>query len=133
MKASDSSATGQLLGHECRTKFDAVFTAATVDHAMDYAWPSNFLLDNLYYGLMLELEIDNSKVLQEHRGEVLVKPDGVILRGVYLLENLSIAQGRAKNPQWNPALEYLPAALMQERGKLLKAHPLRRDNWWQEV
>ena len=65
------------LGHECRTKFPAVFTAATIDHAICYAWPSNFLQDNLYYGILFELAIDESQILQQHRGEVLVPPDAI--------------------------------------------------------
>ena len=118
------------MGHECRTTFPAVFTADTMAHAMQYACPSNFLLDNTYYGVMLELVIDGAKVLEERRGEVLVPADVVRIKGLYLLTNMNIGQGNPRSQAWIPALELLPMELAKTQGTILKPHNLKRTNWY---
>ena len=120
------------LGMECRTPFPAVFTADTMHHALRYAWPSNFLLDNLYYGVILELEADSTRILQRREGEVLLPPDALRIKGMYLILNLAVAKGRAKSAEWVPALELLPASLRTNAGTLLRPHPIRRTAWHAE-
>ena len=120
------------MGMECRTRFPAVFTADTMHHALRYAWPSNFLLDNLYYGVILELEADSTRILQRHEGEVLLPPDALRIKGMYLILNLAVAKGRAKSAEWVPALELLPASLRTNAGTLLRPHPIRRTAWHAE-
>ena len=106
------------LGHECRTPFPAVFTAATIDHAINYAWPSNFLLDNLYYGIIFELAIDETRILHQRCGEVLVPPDAILINAVYLLVNMPIQKGGKKSPVWDPSLELLPSSMIPSQGRV---------------
>eukprot|EP00974_Lingulodinium_polyedra_P130707 11214878-Lingulodinium_polyedra.AAC.1 len=72
---------------------------------MHYAFPGNFLQDNLYYGLLFELAIDLRSVLRWRRGEVLVPGTVLRLKAVYLLANLNIASGGPKSPVRGPVLE----------------------------
>ena len=117
------------LGHDCRTRFDALFTADSMQHAMRYAWPANFLQDNLYYGLLFELVIDKRQVLQRRNGEVLVSAKSVCIRSVYLLTNLGISHGGEKCAVWDPGLELLPECLKRRRGQHLTSHPVRKTAW----
>ena len=117
------------LGHDCRTTFDALFTADSMEHAMRYAWPANFLQDNLYYGLLLELVIDKRHVLERRRGEVLVSACGAHIKAVYLLTNLGIRDGGEKCAEWDPSLEFLPVCLKRRQGVLLTPSPRRRTAW----
>ena len=117
------------LGHDCRTRFDALFTADSMEHAMRYAWPANFLQDNLYYGLLLELVIDKGQVLQRRNGEVLVPAKYACIRAVYLLTNLGIRYGGEKCAVWDPDLELLPECLKCKRGQHLTPHPVRNTAW----
>jgi hypothetical protein len=119
---------GRGLGMESHTRFPAVYTADTLHHALQYSWPSNFLLDNLYYGIMFELEADSTKVLMRHRGEVLLPPDAIVIRSVYLLLNLDVAKGSAKNAEWDDNLEILPDDVRGGRNSL-EFYPLRRTAW----
>ena len=123
---SDESAG---LGMESHVHFPAVYTADTMDHAVHYSWPSNFLQDNLYYGVMLELEADSTRILKKRRGEVLLPPDALKMKNMYLLFNLSIARGQSKNAEWRPELELLPSCLNKSVGSLLQPCPLRRTAW----
>ena len=117
------------LGHDCRTRFDALFTADSMEHAMRYAWPANFLQDNLYYGLLFELVIDKGQVLQRRKGEVLVPAKYVRIRAVYVLTNLGISDGGEKCAVWDPGLELLPECLKCKRGQHLTSHPVRKTAW----
>ena len=119
------------LGMETHVSYPAVFTAATMDHGMKYAWPSVFLLDNLYYGIMFELEADPSCVKKHHRGEVLMSPQGLRIRYMYLFFNMAITQGKPKCPEWPVpnALELLPAGLMSGASSLQPCL-LRRSAWY---
>ena len=118
------------MGHECRTTFPAVFTADTMAHAMQYAWPSNFLLDNTYYGVMLELVIDGDKILEEKRGEVLVPAEAISIKALYLLTNMHVGKGTARSHVWNPALEILPMELAKYVNLQLTPHNLKHTNWY---
>ena len=117
------------LGHDCRTKFDALFTAESMEHAMAYTWPANFLQDNLYYGLLFELVIDKRHVLERRKGEVLVPAKFARIRAVYLLTNLSIQEGGQKCAVWNPSLEFLPSCLKRRQGELLTPYAVRKTAW----
>ena len=117
------------LGHDCRTKFDAAFTADAMEHAMHYAWPANFLQDNLYYGLLFELEIDKQHVLERRKGEVLVPAKFARIRAVYLLTNLWIREGGEKCAEWDPSLEFLPVCLKRRQGQLLTPDAARKTAW----
>ena len=76
-----------------RWRQPCVFTAATIDHAIDYAWPAPILEDNLYYGIMLELEADTERLMNKnewasgfnhkHSGEKLFPPEALIIRNVF--------------------------------------------------
>ena len=118
------------LGHDCRTRFDALFTADTLQHAMRYAWPGNFLQDNLYYGLLFELVIDKREVLERRHGEVLVPAKTVSICAVYLLTNVGISHGGAKCASWDLGLELLPECLMSTRGQHLTPFPCRPSAWY---
>ena len=117
------------LGMETHVNFPAVYTAETMDHAMRYSWPSTFLLDNLYHGVMLELEGDSARVLKRKRGEVLFPPDALTIRSIYLFFNMNIAQGQSKNAEWRPELELLPLNLQSRVGTWLTPSALRRSAW----
>ena len=117
------------LGHDCRTTFDALFTAESMEHAMHYAWPANFLLDNLYYGLLFELVIDKRHVLQRRRGEVLVPAKFAHIRALYLLTNLWIRESGHKCAVWDPSLEFLPVCLKRSQGQLLTPYAARKTAW----
>ena len=130
----ESSQTRPAKG-DCRTPFPAVFLADSRELAYYYSWPSNFLLDSLFYGLTFEVEIDPRYVLERRKtwrqgGEVLVCSGNILIRGVYLFHNMYIAQGKAKKPEWEPWLELLPDSLLARRGTLLRPEPLRSNNWW---
>ena len=71
-------------GMENHVPYPAVYTAGTIDHGMKYAWPTVFLLDNVYYGIMFELEADRGCVKKFCKGEVLVSPQGLQIRCMYL-------------------------------------------------
>ena len=116
------------LGHECRTNFPCVFTAENMQHAIRYTWPSNFLKDKLYYGVLLELAIDSTKILEERRGEVLVPPEAISIKALYLLTNMDIAQGAPRSYKWDPSLELLPAPLVWTQGTLLRTEDVRPRN-----
>lgn len=116
------------LGMESHVAFPAVFTADTLHHAVGYAWPSNFLKDNLYYGIVFEIEADVDKILKRcRRGEVLMAPDGLIIRNVYLFFNLCIGIGKPKNPEWLANVELLPAEMAV--GNSLSGEQLRKTAW----
>jgi hypothetical protein len=124
-KASDHAD----LGHECRTSFPAVFSANTIEHAIRYAWPSNFLQDNLYYGVLFQLAIDESQILQERRGEVLIPPHAIFIKSLFLLTNMAVAQGGPKHPVRDPSLELLPSSMVDSQGTLLTPNFARHTNW----
>ena len=117
------------LGHDCRTTFDALFTAESMEHAMHYAWPANFLQDNLYYGLLFELVIDKRRVFQRRRGEVLVPAKFARIRALYLLTNLWIRESGHKCAEWDPSLEFLPVCLKRRQGQLLMPYAARESPW----
>ena len=96
---------------------------------MRYAWPGNFLQDNLYYGLLFELVIDKGEVLERRHGEVLVPAKAVSIWAVYLLTNVGISHGGAKCASWDLGLELLPERLMRTRGQELTPYPLRTTAW----
>ena len=115
-----------------------MFTAETMDHGIAYAWPAPFLEDNLYYGIMYELEADESRLInkgeffngknRKHPGEMLFPPEALIIRNVYLLVNLDLEKGSSKCQVLEPALERLPFTV----GKLLTSGPLRRSTWYND-
>ena len=105
-----------------------------MDHAIGYAWPAPILEDNLYYGIMLELEADTERLMNKnewasgtskHSGEKLFPPEALIIRNVFLLVNLDLAKGSSKCQVLNPSLEMLPFAV----GASLIFDPLRRSTW----
>ena len=112
-----------------------MFTAETMDHAIDYPWPAPILKDNLFYGIMSELEADRSRLVNWkeyasrknniHPGEMLFPPDALIIRNLFLLVNLDLAKGSSKCQVLNPSLEMLPFAV----GASLIFDPLRRSTW----
>ena len=118
------------LGMETHVGFPTVYTAETLDHGMRYAWPSTFLLDNVYYSIMFELEADPTCIQKHHRGEVLVRPHGLRIRGMYVFFNLAINPGAPKCPEWPipNQLELLPAGLVL--GTSLQPFPLRESAWY---
>ena len=73
------------LGMESHHSEPAVYTAATVDHALNYAWPSSALKDNLYYKVVLQCEISPHVVMRRHKGEMLVLEGHVFTRNVFQL------------------------------------------------
>ena len=120
---------------DCRWPTPCVFTAETMDHAIDYAWPAPILKDNLYYGIMYELEADRSRLMNckeyasgtnRHRGEMLFPLDALIIRNVYLLVNLDLKQGSSKCQVLDPSLERLPFTV----GASLTFSPLRGSTWY---
>ena len=129
----------RIKGSDCRWKEPCVFTAETMDHGIAYAWPAPFLEDNLYYGIMYELEADISRLInkgeffngknRKHPGEMLFPPEALIIRNVYLLVNLDLEKGSSKCQVLDPALERLPFTV----GKLLTSGPfLRRSTWYND-
>eukprot|EP00974_Lingulodinium_polyedra_P108594 10511297-Lingulodinium_polyedra.AAC.1 len=79
---------------------------------MHYAFPGDFLQDDLYYRSLFELVIDQHSVLNRRRGEVLVPSTVIRLKAVYLLTHLNIASGGGPgSPVWDPVLEVLPSGL----------------------
>ena len=121
-------------GSDCRWHEPCVFTADTMDNAIRYAWPAPILEDNLYYGIMLELEADTERIMNRHEwasgrsrhaGEKLFPPDALIIRNVFLLVNLDLAQGSSKCQELNPYLEMLPFTV----GDSLTPDPLRDSTW----
>ena len=121
-------------GSDCRWREPCVFTADTMNNAIGYAWPAPILEDNLYYGIMLELEADTERIMNRHEwasgrsrhaGEKLFPPDALIIRNVFLLVNLDLAQGSSKCQELNPYLEMLPFTV----GDSLTPDPLRDSTW----
>ena len=105
-----------------------------MDHAIGYAWPAPILQDNLYYGIMYELEADTQRLMNKnewasgtskHSGEKLFPPEALIIRNVFLLVNLDLAKGSSKCQKLNPSLEMLPFTV----GESLTFDPLRRSTW----
>ena len=74
------------LGMESHHSEPAVYTAATVDHALNYAWPSSALKDNLYYKVVLQCEISPHVVMRRHKGDMLVHEGHVFIRKVFLFQ-----------------------------------------------
>ena len=107
LHASDESLG---LGMESHVCFPAIYTASTLRHALGYAFPTNLFGDNLYYSVVLELEVSTSDIAREcNHGEVLVNPHGCILiRNVYIFFNVDIGKGSPRCGEWNPADELLP-------------------------
>ena len=112
-----------------------MFAAETMDHAIDYAWPAPILKDNLYYGIMYELEADTERLMNrkewvrgnsKHAGEKLFPPEALIIRNVFLLVNLDLAQGSSKCQELNPYLEMLPFTV----GESLTFDPLRHSTFF---
>ena len=121
-------------GSDCRWPKPAVFTADTLDHVVQYAWPGPFLKDNLYYGLIFELEADATMLMNKkewssgtnkHSGEMLFPPEALRIRYVYLLCNLDIAKGKGKCQEIDQSLELLPFPV----GGSLRFEPQRRSTW----
>ena len=120
---------------DCRWPAPCVFTAETMDHAIDYAWPAPILKDNLYYGILYELEADRSRLVNwkeyvsgkntRHPGEMLFPPDALIIRNLFLLVNLDLAKGDSKCQILNPSHEMLPFTV----GESLTFDPLRHSTW----
>ena len=105
-----------------------------MDHAIGYAWPAPILEDNLYYGIMLELEADTERLMNKnewasgtskHSGEKLFPPEALIIRNVFLLFNLDLKQGSSKCQKLDPTLEGLPFTV----GDSLTPDPLRDSTW----
>ena len=128
---SDSRMFRQL---HCLVRKPCVFTTTTVDHAISYAWPAPILQDNLYYGIMYELEADTERLMNreewasgksKHCGEMLFPPEALIIRNVFLLVNLDLAVGSSKCQQLNTSLEMLPFTV----GEALTFDPLRSSTW----
>ena len=71
------------LGMESHHSEPAVYTAATVDHALNYAWPSSALDDNVYNRVVLHCEISPHVVMRRHKGETLVHEGHVFIRKVF--------------------------------------------------
>ena len=124
----------RIAGMDSRWRKPCVFTAATMDHASGDAWPAPILQDNLYYGIMYELEADTERLLNsnewvsgasKHGVEMLFPPEALIIRNVFLLVNLDLAQGSSKCQQLNPSLEMLPFTV----GEALTFDPLRSSTW----
>ena len=105
-----------------------------MDHARGYDWPAPILKDNLYYGIMYELEADIERLMNreewasgksKHCGEMLFPPEALIIRNVFLLINLDLQIGSSKCQQLDPSLEMLPFTV----GESLKFDPLRSSTW----
>ena len=122
-------------GSDCRWPEPCVFTADTMDHAITFAWPAPILQDNLYYGIMYELEADRERLMNgkewasgrnvKHSGEKLFPPEALIIRNVFLLVNLDLALGSSKCQRLNPSNEMLPFTV----GEALTFDPLRNSTW----
>ena len=82
-----------------------------MEHAFHYSWPSACLQDNLYYSPMLQLEVDPVHIIEDNRkkDEVLVNPEGIVIRKVFFFYNRHIGKGYPKNWAWEPNVELLPA------------------------
>ena len=116
-----------LKGMESHVKFPATYTAETMDHAFKYSWPCNLFDDNLYYSFMLELEVRQPEdVLMLHRGEVLVKSEGLIIRSVYIFCNRHIAKGQPRCQfvcrEFELLPEYFPREEVPEHYKIKFPH-----------
>ena len=125
------------MGMENHTGMPAVFAAETFDHAKGYAWPSTMLHDNIYYGVVLQLQVLSSGIRSRStRGEVCFSNQAVRIAAVYLLLNLDIGQGESKMPEWRDELELLPDALLARRAAScastgeLSHCPSRETAWW---
>eukprot|EP00974_Lingulodinium_polyedra_P075473 7314166-Lingulodinium_polyedra.AAC.1 len=68
-----------------------------MDHAMWYAFPGNFLKDNLCYGLMFELEMDGRQV-KERKTDKFLCPRSPLFSRLYLLTNSTNEKGGHKSP-----------------------------------
>ena len=109
----------------------AVFTADRFDHAFSYAWPSAAMKDALYYSAMFELEVDRSRILKQYKSrrrgsmEVLLPPDAILIRNVFVSYNLFVKAGdpRCWDPQ--PHLEMIPLD-MSARWAAVESQYLRR-------
>ena len=107
-----------------------VFAADSISHAASYAWPSNFLKDNLYYGIMFQLEVEQEAIVERRRDEVLVDPrSNIRIKSLYLLCNLDISTGGHRCVEPDPSLELLPQVLRQRRGTLLHEQLARPTAW----
>ena len=126
------------LGMENHTGVPAVFAAETLDHAMRYAFPSTMLHDNIYYGVLFELQVLRSGIRSRAKGEVRLSNRDVRIAKVYLLLNLNIEKGGCKMPEWRDELELLPDVLVARRSASVAGHgelcaaPLRRTAWHNE-
>ena len=108
-----------------------VFTAETLDSALEYAWASSALKDNMYYRVVLECDIARSAVLKHRRrtGEILVCEGGVLIRNVLLFFfNCGIRKGYPKGADHLKleALELLPFQI----GDSLSFDPKRKSTWY---
>ena len=116
------------LGMENHHREPAVFTAATMDHALRYAWPSSALEDNLYYKVLLQCTTSSHDVMKRHQGEVLIAEGYIVIRNVFLFFNCAIQKGAPKGAEHCllQRLELLPFPL----GTLLRFCPLRPTAWY---
>ena len=125
LHASDLSSG---LGFESHVSFPAIYTADTMQHALRYAFPTNLFGDNLYYSVLLELEVSTSSIVQRRRGEVLIEPHGhLLIRHVYVFFNVNISQGSPRCQEWNPQDELLPCGPLPFPAGITQH---RRSAWW---
>jgi len=141
LHASDDSLG---LGMETHVQEPAIYTAETLKHALKYAIACNFLGDNLYYSVVLEMALDKRAVSKRcNRGEVLVNPSApgqdLLITNVILFFNIEVGKGYPKCPNFYPHawhgqewvrtgenLELLPAELGTPASS---AVPLRPACW----
>ena len=110
----------------------AVYTADSMHHALNYAWPSSALQDNLYCRVLFQCEtMSSADVLKRHKGEVLIREGRVVIRNVFLFFNCAIKQGAPKGADYGllQSLELLPFEL----GRSLKYDPRRPTPWHTSV
>ena len=114
----------------------AIYTAETVKHALQYAFPCNVLGDNLYYSVLLNLEVKRADILKKcNKGEVLIRPGGsVIIRAVTFFFNIDISKGYPRSYTWDPDLELLPVQIKRDRNIWLSdrhraVQKFRKDSW----
>ena len=114
----------------------AVYTADTITHAMEYAFPSTPLQDNLYYGVLFQLRVSQKGIKSRRKkGEVRVAKDAIRIDKVYLRMNLDIKQGGFRMCEWDDGKELLPTVLQDRRAHsytgLLQPTPKLRGRSWQ--
>ena len=128
-------------GMETHVSYPCVYSAEEFDHAAGYALPSCPFGDNLYTGVVLELQVRPPYTFHGKTGsskrhgsnEVLSTSTGVTIVAVHILYNQHIKQGAPRMHAAPEDYEILPPDLaerVKQFNKKGRPEPLKPTNWW---